>query len=98
MLKGRFPSLRSMPGQDLMRVFKTIEALMVIHNILIEMNDDPTDIDGYNGDEDLGLFTPAREERDHDAALRARNVDGMSGTTLYRTGLLRRKQLVEGNF
>lgn len=83
MLKGRFPSLRDMPGVDLDRIFKTIEALMVIHNILVEMDDDPAEIDGYNGHEDLGLFGPARNGQDEVAARRAREVDRFGDEHLH---------------
>lgn len=95
MLKGRFPSLRSMSGYDLTRIYTSIEALLVIHNILQEQGDDPSDIEGYNGTEDLGLFGPARDGNDEDAVLRARNIDNMIDTNLYRTGLYRRKQLLD---
>lgn len=98
MLKGRFPSLRNMPGQNLDRIFKTIEALMVVHNILVEMHDDPAEIDGYNGDEDLGLFGPARGGLDEQATRRTREVDNLRETDLHRLGVYRRKLLLNGEY
>ncbi|EJD08462.1 uncharacterized protein FOMMEDRAFT_66464, partial [Fomitiporia mediterranea MF3/22] len=47
MLKGRFTSLRSFPGYKLNVIYMTVEALMVIHNILIDLNDDPETIANY---------------------------------------------------
>ncbi|KZS94894.1 hypothetical protein SISNIDRAFT_383258, partial [Sistotremastrum niveocremeum HHB9708] len=52
MLKGRFPILRDIPATDLDNLYENIEALMVIHNILRVQGDDPSDIDGYNGEEE----------------------------------------------
>ena len=98
MLKGRFPSLRDMPGVDLDRIFKTAEALMVIHNILVEMHDDPAEIDGYNGHEDLMLFGPARQGVDAEAVRRVRDIDNMGDSELHRTGIYRRKLLLNGNY
>lgn len=97
MLKGRFPALRRMPGGDLNRIFTCIEALLVIHNILLEVRDDPTDIDDYDGADDLGLMDLVRRG-DADAVRRAREVDSMSDAEMYRTGLYRRKLLMEGNY
>ena len=95
MLKGRFPALRAMPGYNLHAIYVAIEALFVIHNILIARGDDPTDIEGYNGIEDAGLFEPARIGYDVDAVRRAQNIDNLIDSDLYRTGLYRRKKLIE---
>lgn len=84
-----------MPGSNLNRIYTTIEALLVIHNILLGRNDDPTEIEGYNGEEDLGLFGLARAGIDNDAVHRAQNIDRMVDADLYRTGLHRRKLLLE---
>jgi len=40
-LKGRFPSLRGFRGHDLRQVWKFIESLLILHNILQEFGDDP---------------------------------------------------------
>ena len=100
MLKGRFPTLRNMPGRRLDRIFKTIEALMVVHNILIEMDDDPYEIEGYNGDEDLGLFELVENnELGRQANLdRIRELDNQLDADLHRSGIYRRKLLLNGNY
>lgn len=62
---------------------------------MLGRNDDPTEIEGYNGEEDLGLFGLARAGIDNDAVHRAQNIDRMVDADLYRTGLHRRKLLLE---
>jgi hypothetical protein len=47
-LKRRFPSLRYMPGRDLSYMYRAIEALLVIHNICVELRDGVDDIDQVN--------------------------------------------------
>lgn len=47
-LKGRFPILKLMPGRHMPRVFHVIEALMILHNILLDLGDSPEDIDDFN--------------------------------------------------
>ena len=73
---------------------------MVVHNILIEMDDDPYEIEGYNGDEDLGLFElPEDNERGRQAELRRiRELDNQLDTDLHRSGIYRRKLLLNGNY
>ncbi|EPQ55388.1 hypothetical protein GLOTRDRAFT_9880, partial [Gloeophyllum trabeum ATCC 11539] len=51
-LKGRFPILRHFPGHDLDYIFRQIEAMFILHNILEAYGDDPETIEGYNGRED----------------------------------------------
>lgn len=44
LFKGRFPSLRAMgPHQNIQDLYKTIEALMVLHNMAIDFKDRPND-------------------------------------------------------
>jgi hypothetical protein len=44
LFKGRFPSLRAMgPHQNIQDLYKTIEALMVLHNMAINFKDRPSD-------------------------------------------------------
>jgi hypothetical protein len=44
LFKGRFPSLRAMgPHQNIQDLYKTIEALMVLHNMAINFKDRPCD-------------------------------------------------------
>jgi hypothetical protein len=68
LFKGRFPTLRGMgPHQDIQEIYKTIEALMVLHNMAIDpkdrpevswhINEDPDDQeDQNNGDRDVIAF------------------------------------------
>ena len=88
MLKGCFLILCELPGASPNVMFQTIEALMVIHNIVTEFADDPTTIRGFNGEEaaDVRNLTGTADER-FDLA--------MGGDDLYRAGLLRRKILMD---
>ncbi|RDX43328.1 hypothetical protein OH76DRAFT_1361337, partial [Lentinus brumalis] len=89
-LKGRFPVLRCMPGNDIDMIYRTVEALMVIHNILERFNDDPTDIEEYNGEED----DDADEVRG-EAAAQLHVDDDVSEDLLYATGVYRRKWILD---
>ncbi|KAI0056073.1 hypothetical protein BV25DRAFT_1921309 [Artomyces pyxidatus] len=90
-LKGRFPGLRPMTGRHLTEMYRTIEALMIIHNILESINDDPATIRGFNGAEDPDVDFVRGEAPDRLDA-------DMDEDELYRAGLLRRKELVDLNF
>jgi hypothetical protein len=56
MLKGRFPALKEFPAMDdMLDVYRTVEALMVIHNLCIDWGDHPEaicDYDPQNSHED----------------------------------------------
>lgn len=94
-MKGRFPILRNFPGQDHQAIYETIEALFILHNILEEFGDDPTEIDGYNGFEDATEGADVDENILHDRALRIQvALDEMDEADMYQTGLHRRKQLL----
>jgi hypothetical protein len=86
-LKGHFPYLHMMPGQDLTEVYHIIEALMIVHNILEKQGDDPTTIAGFNGQEDDNIAGGHAAAPDD-------NVQESGGDELYRQGLLRRKILI----
>ena len=62
MLKGWFPALRSLPGHNLRVMWRAVEALMIVHNILTECEDNPYDIQGFNGQEDVDLVPEEAEE------------------------------------
>lgn len=94
MLKGRFPALRNMPGTDMKMIYMAVEALMVIHNILVDLNDDPTEIDDYDGSDELGLFQPICQGEDEETERQVTEINELEDTILYRTGLYRRKQLM----
>jgi hypothetical protein len=50
-LKGRFPALKLMPGRDMKQLYRSVEALIILHNILLELNDSPHDIDDFSAEE-----------------------------------------------
>lgn len=85
-LKGRFPLLRFMPGRNLRHIFRTVEALMILHNILEARGDDPTTIRGFNGLEDTQIDLVRGE---------APAQMDLDGDTMYQQGLYRRKLLVD---
>ncbi|KAE9397451.1 hypothetical protein BT96DRAFT_779719, partial [Gymnopus androsaceus JB14] len=46
-LKGWFPILRCIPGRNLGDVYKLIESLMIVHNILEVFGNNPYTISGF---------------------------------------------------
>lgn len=85
-LKGRFQWLKCIPDHDLDEIYKTVEALFILHNFLESRNDDPTTVAGFHGlivDVDLGVLLP-----------RAAHLD-LGIDDLFRAGLQRRKLLLE---
>jgi hypothetical protein len=90
-LKGRFRILRSIPGYKMPEIFKMVESLFVLHNILEELGDDPATIEGFNGEEDDTV-------REAMANLRARAGERNDSDTLLSGGLLRRKILLKHLF
>ena len=83
-LKGQFPCLRALRGHKIRDMYRFIESLLIVHNIIEEFGDDPKDISGFNGLED-----PWVDEVFHGAPERLNDDD------LYCAGLYRRKQLFE---
>jgi hypothetical protein len=88
-LKGRFPCLRNMQGRTVHSMYRTVEALMILHNILEERGDDPRTIQGYNGEEDEDHLGEVRGEAGE------RFDQGMDGDELYAGGIVRRKAIME---
>jgi uroporphyrinogen-III synthase len=88
-LKGRFPILRCLPGYKMGTIYKTVESVLVLHNILEQFGDSPDAIPGFNGDEDEVV-------REALARLRALDEtgDNLNKNTLYLSGVLRRKVLL----
>jgi hypothetical protein len=80
-LKLRFPSLRTMPGWNLSRIYRAIEALLIIHNICV----DRRDVLPLEYEE---LVIPDRAREIHQPIAESHN-------NLRACGLARRKQLVE---
>lgn len=70
-----------MPGTDLtvIYIYMTVKALMVIHNILVGLDDDPADIDEYNGVDDLLA--------NRDTQRSTREINNIVDTELHRMGL-----------
>ena len=92
MLKGRFPALRDMPGKNRQTVYATIEALMVIHNICVDLNDDPTEIEGYRGvDNCLVSRVGTKQEPGENGLV----IDRLVDEELYMAGQRRREHLME---
>ena len=85
--KGHFPILHQFPGHKIKEIYHLIESLMIVHNILEEFHDDPTTIAGFNGLEDAEVL----EEYRH--LIHPRRM--LNADELYRTGLARRKRLLE---
>ncbi|TBU21488.1 hypothetical protein BD311DRAFT_229773 [Dichomitus squalens] len=81
-----------MSCHDVDEVYKILESLMVIHNILERFQDDPADIEDFDDEEDEGVAEVRGEAPAH---LGGENLDGdLSNDELYATGLLRRKWLL----
>ena len=89
-LKGRFPILRSFRGHQLEPIFKTVEALLILHNILESIGDDPKLIEGFNGEEDEEVRETLREMRHSGSA-----GDDYTCDQFYGSGVLCRRILVE---
>ncbi|KAG8698261.1 hypothetical protein FRC08_006030 [Ceratobasidium sp. 394] len=55
-LKGRFPFLNLVPGWNLSQIYRPIEALLVIHNICVDLRDGVEGVDGMDAavDHQLG--------------------------------------------
>lgn len=75
-------------------IYRTIQACMILHNILTELHDDPTDIEGFDGADDA-VDDVEIVEGDRVQEQVARTLDGMDDATLYQTGLIRRKELLK---
>jgi hypothetical protein len=86
-LKGRFPYIQCIPGRNLEEIYRTIEALLVIHNILEDLDDDPSAIT------DVDLMSQENEPDTAETGTltnRTQNED-----ILYSQGVYRRKLLVD---
>src|SRR5712691_5999379 len=49
LLKGRFPALKLLPGRDIPCMYRVIQALRVLHNILLMIGDNAEEIPDFNG-------------------------------------------------
>jgi len=81
MLKGHFPGLKELGGtQDMNGLYNAVEALMVVHNLCISLDDHPEDIWDYDPRDD----TIVEVEEDE---------DGDSGIQKYGQPILQRLKL-----
>jgi hypothetical protein len=89
-LKGRFPILRWLPGYRMDKIYKTVQSLLVLHNILEQFGDDPGAIPDYDAEEDAPVLTEL-------ARLRAlgQTGDNAEKDEVHLLGVLRRKVLLE---
>ena len=69
-----------------------IESLLILHNILQGIGNDPFEIDRFNGQEEDDPAPPDEQEDVLVQAMRGRN--GMSEDVLYQTGIAQRKALL----
>lgn len=90
MLKGRFPALKAFPTpDDAQNIYRVIEALMVLHNICIDLHDEPGQIDGYDaGDIGEGMWEEVDEELEADVP------DGETNAILREAGLMFRQDML----
>lgn len=101
LLKGRFPVLKWMPGRKPKECYRIVEALMVLHNLLFMLNDDPKqipnlDTDDTEADELQTLINDRAEEQEADNDTRDRNVQvEETARNLMRDGRRLRRLLME---
>lgn len=86
-LKGRFPCLRNFAVRDLTQAYRVVESLFVVHNIIEDIGDNPNRINNFNMAEDEDVQEAIREARNQHERL--------DDDVLYRTGVERRKQLLQ---
>jgi hypothetical protein len=90
-LKGRFGVLCEMPGYDMDRIYKHVESLLILHNILEGLHDDPKSIEDYHSNKFDGFDQVLRA-----CALARRAVEGPADADTDRlSGVLRRKILLQ---
>jgi len=62
-----------------------VESLLILHNILQSIGDDPFETDGFNGQEEEDLAPP--DEQEDVLVQAARGQNRMSEDALYQTGI-----------
>lgn len=92
-LKARFPFLQGMRGWDIDNMYRVVESLLVVHNILLTLDDRADDIEGARAMllELQAQHDERRNERDFQPSV---NV-AMRSNDVRQIGLERRRQLVE---
>lgn len=100
LLKGRFPSLKLLPPETkIRRTYKVIEAMMILHNLCIDMGDHPEEIPFFNPTDDAAYD----DELDVDLPEYGGNLDTgqvnipaqESDEWLKQQGRLRREQIMD---
>jgi hypothetical protein len=90
-LKGQFGVLCEMPGYDMDHIYKYVESLLILHNILEGLHNNPESIDGYHGDE-FDEFCQVLQA----CACACGVVEGPTNAETERlSGVLRRKLLLQ---
>jgi hypothetical protein len=89
-LKGRFPQLCGFEGWDIPSMYSQLEAVMIIHNILTTIEDDPAEILGYVGHEEQEAG-----EVEFEGNSRRQASHSITGDQLCHAGVARRKMLLE---
>ena len=51
LLKGRFPTLKLLSGRDVPRMYRVIQALLVLHNIFLMIGDNAREIPDFDGED-----------------------------------------------
>ncbi|PPQ84672.1 hypothetical protein CVT24_002738 [Panaeolus cyanescens] len=88
-LKAQFPWLQCLPGRNLDDIYRTIEALMVIHNILEDFEDEDSDSDSSSSTSSSSSSSTKEEDDRND------DDDALDDNVLYLQGVYRRKELVK---
>lgn len=92
-LKGHFRALQNLPGRDIEEMLQSIEALLILHNILLEFGD---------AGEDMEWSDPNKEREDEELDenldeddIRRRMTSRLNDEKVYQAGIHRRKLLVD---
>jgi hypothetical protein len=103
MLKGRFPALKALsPAENIQETYRDVAALIIIHNICLDLGDHPENILDY-----IPADASAEEPQTQGAlAMHGGNVgdeevnvpEGETDATLKKAGYALREQLLDELF
>lgn len=86
--------MKWVPGRDIIRIYRTIEALLILHNLFRKMGDRPQDIPEYSPEDELILLNDQLvEEADEPVGLPPDPAD-QTRAALRTRGLQIRENLV----
>jgi hypothetical protein len=91
-LKARFRYFGGIRGWDIGNIYRTIESLIVLHNILIEFGDYTEDLGPAEAAE---VIREKNQIRSDDADFEVTPPDARSRTHMRQLGVERRRQLVQ---